>query len=141
MLNIKEQIKSAEMETIQQEPLFTELTPEAAAIVEGGYKYFDENVDFDYYRSTKSFYVRPGKNVSVYTNVSSASSNPDFKVAVRNVNSGRSTPAKTVSIVKNKWVWTGWTNMRGGNYKIDFVDTKDGVNVKGAIRVFYDWDK
>ena len=36
MLNTKEYFKQIEMDTIQQEPLFTELTPEAAATVEGG---------------------------------------------------------------------------------------------------------
>ncbi len=36
MLNTKEHFKQIEMDTIQQEPLFTELTPEAAATVEGG---------------------------------------------------------------------------------------------------------
>lgn len=34
MLNTK--VKQIEMDTIQQEPLFIELTPEAAATVEGG---------------------------------------------------------------------------------------------------------
>ncbi|MEH2079243.1 MAG: beta/gamma crystallin-related protein [Nostoc sp.] len=36
MLSTKENLKQIEMDTIQQEPLFTELTPEAAATVEGG---------------------------------------------------------------------------------------------------------
>ncbi|HYX14854.1 MAG TPA: hypothetical protein VE944_10910 [Nostoc sp.] len=36
MLSTKENLKQIEMDTIQQEPLLTELTPEAAATVEGG---------------------------------------------------------------------------------------------------------
>ncbi|WP_298916410.1 hypothetical protein [uncultured Nostoc sp.] len=36
MLNTKEHFKEIEMDTIQQEPLFTKLTPEAAATVQGG---------------------------------------------------------------------------------------------------------
>jgi hypothetical protein len=36
MLSTKENLKQIEMDTIQQESLFTELTPEAAATVEGG---------------------------------------------------------------------------------------------------------
>ncbi|MEH1948585.1 MAG: SH3 domain-containing protein [Nostoc sp.] len=36
MLNTKEYFKQIEMDTTQQEPLLTELTPEAAATVEGG---------------------------------------------------------------------------------------------------------
>ncbi|MEH2079241.1 MAG: SH3 domain-containing protein [Nostoc sp.] len=39
MLSTKENLKQIEMDTIQQEPLFTELTPEAAATVEGGIKF------------------------------------------------------------------------------------------------------
>ena len=40
MLSTKENLKQIEMDIIQQEPLFTELTPEAAATVEGGALYF-----------------------------------------------------------------------------------------------------
>ncbi len=36
MLSTKEYCNQLEMDTIQQEPLFTELPPEAAATVEGG---------------------------------------------------------------------------------------------------------
>jgi hypothetical protein len=36
MLNTKENLKQIEAYTIQQKPLFTELTPEAAATIEGG---------------------------------------------------------------------------------------------------------
>ena len=39
MLNTKEHLKQIEMNTIQQEPLLTDLTPEAAATVEGGVLY------------------------------------------------------------------------------------------------------
>ncbi|MEH1942413.1 MAG: hypothetical protein V7L01_19665 [Nostoc sp.] len=39
MLSTKENLKQIEMDTIQQEPLLTELTPEAAATVEGGLLY------------------------------------------------------------------------------------------------------
>ena len=39
MLTTKENLKQIEMDTIQQEPLLTELTPEAAATVEGGVLY------------------------------------------------------------------------------------------------------
>ncbi|MEH2329877.1 SH3 domain-containing protein [Nostoc sp.] len=44
MLNTKENLKQIEMDTIQQELLFTELTPEAAATVEGGLQYTTEGV-------------------------------------------------------------------------------------------------
>ncbi|MDZ7964450.1 MAG: SH3 domain-containing protein [Nostoc sp. DedSLP03] len=39
MLSTKENLKQIEMDTIQQEPLLTELTPEAAATVQGGIKF------------------------------------------------------------------------------------------------------
>lgn len=47
MLNTKEHFKQIEMDTIQQELLFTELTPEAAATVEGGrtFTYTTKNID------------------------------------------------------------------------------------------------
>lgn len=44
MLSTKENLKQIEMDTIQQEPLLTELTPEAAATVEGGVLYTTRNV-------------------------------------------------------------------------------------------------
>lgn len=39
MLNTEGYLKQIEMDTIQQEPLFTELSSEAAATVEGGVRY------------------------------------------------------------------------------------------------------
>ncbi|MFN6527830.1 hypothetical protein [Nostoc sp. ChiSLP03a] len=47
MLSTKENLKQIEMDTIQQEPLLTELTPEAAATVEGGrtLTYTTKNID------------------------------------------------------------------------------------------------
>jgi hypothetical protein len=39
MLSTKENLKQIEMDTIQQEPLLTELTPEAAATVKGGIQF------------------------------------------------------------------------------------------------------
>lgn len=140
MLNIKERIESIRMDTIQQEPLFTELTPEAAAAVEGGAKAnFREDVKFDFFRSTRSFNVRPGGGIKLYTNTGSPPSNPSFKAAVRNVKTGKSTPTEIVQIGGGTFpLLTEWTNMRGGTYKIDFVDTKDGINVNGVINVEYD---
>lgn len=140
MLNTKEQIKSMEMAITQQEPLLTDLAPEAAAVVEGGAKAnFREDVKFDFFRSTRSFNVRRGGGIKLYTNTGSAPSNPSFKVAVRNVKTGKSTPAEIVQVGGGTFpLLTEWTNMRGGAYKIDFVDKKDGINVNGVINVEYD---
>ncbi|BBD69334.1 hypothetical protein NIES4072_33400 [Nostoc commune NIES-4072] len=44
MLSTKENLKQIQMDTIQQEPLLTELTPEAAATVEGGLLYTTKGV-------------------------------------------------------------------------------------------------
>lgn len=126
------------MNNTQHEQLFTDLTPTQAAVVEGGaVKTFGEAVDFDFFRSTRSFKVRPGGSITLASSTRSAPSNPSFDVAVRNVKTGKSTPAERVPNRINR-VSTGWTNMRGGTYKIDFVDTKDGINVTGGIAVTYD---
>ena len=134
MLNTK--VKQIEMDTIQQEPLFTELTPEAAAVVEGsGISSFGERVKFDWYRDTKSFTVKSGGSITLSSSTTSGKNNKFFSAAVRNVKTGNSTPGKSVRV--GKGIFTRWTGMKGGTYKIDFRDTKDGVYVSGNIGVAY----
>ncbi len=139
MLNAKEHCKQIEMDTIQQEPLFTELTPEAAAVVEGGAGIgsFGANVNFDTYLPTRSFSVRPGGDIALASYTRSGANNPSFTAAVRNVNTGNVTkPAKSVRV--GNGIITTWTGMRGGTYSIDLRDTKDNVYVVGRIGVGYD---
>lgn len=132
MLNTKEYCNQLEMDTIQQEPLFTELTPEAAAVVEGGGR-FDSTVEFDTSLTSRSFNVRPGGTIKLTSNTKSAASNRSFAAIIRNVNTNNSN-GKVVSVGKDT---TTWTDIRGGKYVIDFRDDKDGVFVTGNIRVDY----
>lgn len=136
MLNTKEHFKQIEMDTIQQEPLFTELAPEAAAVVEGGLASFGADVDFDRYLPTRSFSVRPGGNITLASNTSSGPDDKIFSASVRNVNTGRITPPKSVRV--GNGTITKWTGMRGGTYSIDLRDTQDNINVVGRIGVAYD---
>lgn len=138
MLNTKEQINSTEMDMMHQEPLFTELAPEAAAVVEGGLEYLDEKVNFDFYRPTLSFKVQSGTNIVLSSNVSSVASNKYFSARVTNVNTGRSTRTQLVPTDAGK-VATIWTNMKAGTYRVELRDEKDRKKVKGEIRVVYNW--
>lgn len=133
MLNTKENLKQIEMDTIQQEPLFTELTPEAAAVV-GGSGSFGSTIKFDTLLRTRSFRVKAGGAIALVSNTSSGKNNRFFSAAVRNVNTGNSTRPKSVSVGNDT---TQWSGMRGGTYQIVFIDTKDGVYVSGTIGVGY----
>jgi hypothetical protein len=132
MLNAKEYFNQIEMDTIQQEPLFTELTPEAAAVVEGGAS-FNSPVKFDNLLTSREFNVRPGGTIKLISDTKSARSNPNFTARIRNVNTNNSNE-KEVSVGKDT---TTWTDIRGGKYVIDFRDDKDGVFVTGNIKVDY----
>lgn len=131
------------MNDLQFEQLFTELTPTQAAVI-GGAAQFRESVDFDFFRSTRSFKVRPSGTISLFTKTSST--DPDlskisFNASVRNVKTGKRTPAEQIIIGflgSGVDIPTRWTNMRGGTYRIDFVDAKDGIRVRGNIDVVYD---
>lgn len=138
MLSTKENLKQIEMDTIQQEPLLTELTPEASAVVQGGVirLFRRDNINFDTLLSTPTFTVRPGGSISLSSSTQSGNNNRFFSAAVRNVNTGNSTPPKSV-LVGNGTVTT-WTGIRGGSYKIDLTDTKDNIFVSGRILVSYD---
>ena len=120
------------MKDNQNEQLFTELTPEAAAVVEGGAS-FSENVRVDSYDRTRIFNVRPGGTIKLTSNTKSSKSNRSFAAIIRNVDTNNSN-GKVASVGKDT---TTWTNIRGGRYVIDFRDDKDGVFVTGNIKVNY----
>lgn len=132
MLNNKENFNQLEMDTIQQEPLFTELAPEAAAVAEGSGG-FSEKVNFDAYDSTQRFSVKPGGTINLTTNTSSGKNNRYFSAAIRNVNTNN-TNTKSVKVGKDTIKWTG---VRGGIYQIVFTDTSDRVRVSGTANVSY----
>ena len=138
MLNTKEYFKQIEMDTIQEEPLFVELTSEAADLVGGGagLRSFGASVNFDTFLSTRSFIVRPGGGITLFSDTKSGRNNPSFSAAVRNVKTGNKTPSKSVRVGND--IFTTWTRLRGGTYKIDFRDTKDNIYVSGVIGVAYD---
>ncbi|MEI2582674.1 hypothetical protein [Scytonema sp. PRP1] len=120
------------MKDFQQEQLFTELTAAEAAVVEGGGS-FESTIKFDTFLTTREFYVQPGGTIKLTSNTKSATDNPSFGAIIRNVKTNNSN-GKIVSVGKDT---TTWTDIRGGNYVIDFRDDKDGVFVTGDIRVDY----
>lgn len=134
MLNTK--VKQIEMDTIQQEPLFTDLKPEEASVVEGG-AYFKSTVSFDASLSSRKFYVKPGGNIflSATTKNSSSKNNKLYGVKVFNTDTRKSTPIKYLNVGNDSERWRG---MQGGNYKLIFEDTPDFNAVNGSILVSYD---
>lgn len=103
------------MKDNQYEQLFTELTPEAAAVVEGGAS-FTENIKIDPYDVTKVFHVRPGGTIKLFSNTKSAPSNRTFGAIIRNVDTNNSN-GKEANVGRDT---TTWTDIRGGRYVIDF---------------------
>ncbi len=138
MLKTKEHFNQLEMDTLQQELLFTELTPDAAAVVEGGagIDSFGSTIKFDTSLSSRPFYVRPGGGITLVTSTKSSKNNRFFNAIIRNVNTGNTTPRKSVRV--GNLITTQWNKIRGGTYRIDFKDTKDGIYVTGTIGVAYD---
>jgi hypothetical protein len=120
------------MKDNQHKQLFTELTPEAAAVIEGGAS-FSEHVRFDGYDRTRVFNVRPGGTIKLFSNTKSAPSNKSFGAIIRNVDTNNSN-GKVASVGRDT---TTWTDIRGGRYVIDFRDDRDGVFVTGKIKVDY----
>jgi hypothetical protein len=125
------------MKDNQHEQLFTELTPAEGAVVEGG-KSFTADIILDDKFTTQQFQVSPGATIKLDSLTNNfekpISSNPNFSAIIRNVNTGRTTPPKTVNVGKDT---TTWTNLRGGTYAIDFRDSKDNIYVVGGIDVSY----
>ena len=117
------------MKDNQHQQLFTELTPEAAAVVEGGAS-FSENIRINPYDRTRIFNVRPGGTIKLFSNTTSAPGNRNFGAIIRNVDTNNSN-GKLASVGRDT---TTWTDIRGGRYVIDFRDNK---LVTGNIRVDY----
>lgn len=132
MLNTK--VKQIEMDTIQQEPFFTELTAEAAAVVEGSGS-FGSDIRFDWSLPTRSFRVRAGGTIALASNTTSSPNNRYFSARVTNVYTGNSTRAKLVRV--GQGIMTTWTKMKAGTYRINLTDTRDGIYVSGRIGVGY----
>ncbi len=124
------------MKDNQHEQLFTELTPAEGAVVEGGGN-FREYLSFDDKFTTDPFQVSPGATIILDSNTDNLSdiSNPTFSANIRNVNTGRTTPLKSVRV--GSGITTTWTNVRGGTYVIDLKDSKDKNYVRGYIDVAY----
>jgi hypothetical protein len=124
------------MKNNQHEQLFTELTPAEGAVVEGGGSFYS-TVDFDYTQRTQSFFVKPGGTINLISNTfnspKSNSQNPTFYAAIKNVNTGN----KNEKVADVGLDTTTWTNVRGGNYVIEFRDLKDGNYVYGDVKVSY----
>ncbi len=123
------------MKDNQHEQMFTELTPEAAALIEGAGA-FVEDISFSYASPdrTDSFYVPPGGNIKLISNTISGKNNPSFSVSVRNVNTGNSTPKKVAKVGN---ATTEWTGMRGGTYQLRFTEATRGNYVSGTASVIY----
>ena len=137
MLNTKEHFNQLEVDTIQQEPLFTDLTFEGAAVVEGG-KSFSNNIFFDNSTSTRTFSgVKSGGIIQLSTNTSNYGfgKNPTFNAILRNLTTGKAYPR----VLKVGEATATWTNIAGGKnrYAIRFTDSKDGIYVGGSIGVYY----
>lgn len=122
------------MKDNQHEQLFTELTPAEAAVVEGGAT-FVSSVDFDDIETSLRFNVRAGGTITLRSSTKNSRSirrNPEFGAVIINLASGNKS-SKVVKVGSN--VTTKWTNVRGGDYVIEFRDTRDGVRVAGGITI------
>lgn len=108
-----------------------ELTDAAAAVVGGGGGSFPGRVNFDSFVSTRSFFVPRGGSIGFASTTVSAPSNRLFTAVLRNLSTGR-TSSEIVAVGRGV---ASWANVRGGTYRIDLVDRRDGIRVSGTIGV------
>ena len=124
------------MKNNQHEQLFTELTPEEAAVVEGGRANFTEHVSFDVTDQTRSFTVSPGGTIRLDTaNISNPSrSQFYFDASIYNLRTGNENKKR---VYYGQTADTVWTDVRGGNdkYVIKFYDDNDGYVARGNVTV------
>ncbi|MGL5880402.1 MAG: hypothetical protein ACRC2V_21865 [Xenococcaceae cyanobacterium] len=114
--------------------LFTELTPTEAAVIEGsGRSSFTEYEKFDYFDQTQSFNVVSGGNITMSSKIT-GQSGKHFSATVVNTATGNKTNKKRVNYGQDS---TGWTNMKGGNYIIEFTDERDSAFASGYVVVDY----
>jgi hypothetical protein len=111
-----------------------DLTDEAAATVEGGGRLDYSIRPFDSFQTSPSFFVPRGKTIFFSAKTKSGLFNPSFSVILRNLDTGNTTPPNSVPVGIGVVSWTG---VRGGNYKIDLVDTRDRIFVSGSAKVTY----
>ena len=115
------------------EPLFTDLPLESAAVVEGGGS-FGFPINFDSFQSTGPFRVRPGGAIAFASKTISSIWNRYFSASIRNVTTGARTEPKLIRVGQDI---TSWTGMRGGTYRLELYDTRDGIRVSGSGGVGY----
>jgi hypothetical protein len=109
-----------------------DLTDAAAAVVEGGGS-FTSSVRFDTFLPSRSFFVPRGGTVAFAADTRSSPSNRFFTAVLRNLDTGNTT-SKIILVGSGKADWSG---VRGGQYRIDLVDSRDGIFVSGGARITY----
>jgi hypothetical protein len=110
--------------------LFTELTPTESAVIQGGAD-IETYVKFDDEFNTGNFNVSAGGSVQLASFTDSASSNPSFIASLQNLDTNQET-TKSVNVGTDN---AFWKDLKGGKYRIQLRDKKDGINVTGRIKV------
>lgn len=88
MLSTKEYFKQIEMDTIQEEALFTELTPEAAATVEGG---ADRDYALEVFKHSRE--TIPNESLG------------SFNFGKKGLSSGADNQISSVNVRAGKWIF------------------------------------
>ena len=125
------------------EQLFTELTSEEAAVVEGGRRALKSSANFDYQVTTSPFTVHKGEDVKFHSNFKPYGSIPhkgNFSAQLSRIRPGwdKRYSKQPVKIGK-KGIDARWNNLPAGRYHITLSDKRgDGRLLKGPLFVFAD---
>ena len=120
--------------------LFTELTPEAAEVFQGGGSLYDSDVSFYYGREylnrsngTNIVAGSVGGTITLTTNLSSSKNYNWFKATIVNTKTG----AKNTKNVRiGDGVKTTWTGVRGDSYQIYLTDNNTDL-ISGSASVSF----
>jgi hypothetical protein len=129
------------MKDNQHEQLFTELTSEEAAVVEGGKLLLNTTVNFDTVLYSRSFKNNIGtKIVSAHnTHATGAAkpSNTSYKITLQRLTGGKFLDIEHITLPIN---WAGdvtWPGVSiGDTLRFKFNDEQDGKKITGSLKVY-----
>lgn len=129
------------MQDFQHEQLFTDLTSEEAAVVEGGALVLNTSVDFDTLLYSRSFKNNVGSKIEadLSTRGTGASnpSNTSYNVTLQRLTGGRYQDIRSATAPINgskNIVWSGLGT--GDTLRLRFDDQKDGKRIVGSLKVY-----
>lgn len=130
------------MKDNQHEQLFTELTTEEAAVVEGGNLVLNTSINFDTLLYSTPFRNNVGTKIetSLVTQATGAAnpSNTKYTIGLQRLTGGIwNTIVQYTQTPINGAINLVWSNLNAGDYlRLRFSDENDGKKITGSLKVY-----